>query len=309
MGATRRIAVAPIPTERFRDVLRADDYARLEDLVVSARDALAGRVVLNVSSTSAGGGVVELLRSLIGYTRGAGVDVRWAVITAGPEFFEVTKRIHNRLHGFDGDGGPLGPAERRIYEDALAANERELLGVVAPGDVVLLHDPQTAGLAHALEEHGAHVVWRAHVGLDLPNERAREAWDFLRPYLTDAESFVFSRAAFVWEDLPADRTHIISPSIDAFAPKNQELTEAQSLAILEASGLVADGDRRESTFTYLDGTPGRVDHRAEILQDAPLRPEDRFVLQVSRWDALKDHEGVLRAFAEHVAPVTDAHLV
>src|SRR5215203_4532404 len=114
MGVTRRIAVAPISTERFRDVLHAEDFARLEELVRRAREALEGRVVFNVSSTSAGGGVVELLRSLIGYTRGAGVDARWKVITAGPEFFDVTKRIHNRLHGFEGDGGPLGAAERRV---------------------------------------------------------------------------------------------------------------------------------------------------------------------------------------------------
>jgi trehalose synthase len=290
-------------------VLGDEEYERLHELTVRAREALAGRVVFNVSSTAVGGGVVELLRSLIGYTRGAGVDARWKVITAGPEFFEVTKRIHNRLHGYDGDGGELGDVERRIYEGALAANEAELVRLVAPGDVVLLHDPQTAGLTRAVKARGAHVVWRAHIGLDLPNDLAREAWDFLRPYVADADAYVFSRGAFVWDGLPAARTHIISPSIDAFAPKNQELSGEHTLAILEAIGLLTDGVARPPTFTYLDGTPGRVDHPAEILQVAPLRPDDRFVLQVSRWDALKDHAGVMHAFAAHVAPASDAHLV
>ena len=309
MAVTRRIAVAPLPIERFRSVLGEEEYAALEDLTVIAREALAGRVVFNISSTAMGGGVVELLRSLIGYARGGGLDARWKVITAGPDFFEITKRIHNRLHGFEGDGGPLGPAERRIYEGALAANEIELLDLVTPGDIVLLHDPQTAGLTHGLEAHGAHVIWRAHIGLDLPNARAREAWDFLRPYVADAEAYVFSRDAFVWDALPAERTHVIPPSIDAFAPKNQDLSKRQTSAILNAAGLLADGDRHRATFTYLDGTPGRVDHRAEVLETVHLTAADRFVLQVSRWDALKDHVGVLRGFAEHVAPHADAHLV
>ena len=193
MGATRRIAVAPIPTERFRGVLRDEEYKRLEALVLRAREALAGRVVFNVSSTSTGGGVVELLRSLIGYARGAGVDARWKVITAGPEFFEVTKRIHNRLHGFEGDGGPLGAARAQDLHGragaqraraAVAHRARRRRPPARPAD----------GRPHA-RAGGARrdVIWRAHVGLDLPNERAREAWEFLRPYVASAESFVFSR--------------------------------------------------------------------------------------------------------------------
>lgn len=309
MSAVQRVVVAPLETERFHDVLDEVEYKRLVDLTVRAREALAGRAVISVSSTATGGGVVELLRSLIGYTRGGGVDARWEVITAGPEFFVVTKRIHNHLHGFEGDGGELGADERRIYERALAVNAAELLEIVTPGDIVLLHDPQTAGLTHALAQHGAHVLWRAHIGLDMPNARAREAWNFLRPYVLDAQAYVFSRGAYVWDGLPSDRTHVISPSIDAFSPKNQDMTEVQTLAILMAVGLIADGDRSEAGFTYLDGTPGRVDHPAEILQERPLDAGDRFVLQVSRWDALKDHVGVLRAFADGVAGETDAHLV
>ena len=90
-----------------------------------------------------------MLRALLPYVRGAGVDTRWAVINQEPEFFVVTKRLHNNLHGDPGDGGPLGPAERRLYEEALAASAAEIANPPRGGDVAYLHDPQTAGLIPA----------------------------------------------------------------------------------------------------------------------------------------------------------------
>ena len=101
------------------------------------------------------------------------------MISGGPDFFEITKRIHNRLHGFAGDGGPLGDSEREVYEDTLVANADEFVSLVHPEDIVILHDPQTAGMAKAVQATGATVIWRCHVGLDEANDRARQAWDFL----------------------------------------------------------------------------------------------------------------------------------
>ena len=202
-----------------------------------------------MNSTAKGGGVVEMLRPLLGYCRGAGVDARWAVIAGQPEFFAITKRIHNRLHGFAGDGGPLGDAERDVYEQTLAASAEELAELVHPLDIVILHDPQTAGLAAAVRETGATVIWRCHVGLDVANDHARDAWDFLRDYVLDAHAFVFSRAGFAWEGLPRDRISVIRPSIDAFAPKNAEQTTEQSLAIMATAGVLADDMSAYATFT------------------------------------------------------------
>src|SRR3954464_12144942 len=165
------------------ELLDPPQAQRIRETAGRARDLLAGRVVWNVNSTARGGGVAEMLQSLVAYARGAGVDARWVVIAGDDDFFRVTKRIHNNLHGAAGDGGPLGDAERAIYEATSARNAAALVGVVRPGDVVILHDPQTAGLVAPLLAHGAHVVWRAHIGLDLPNGLARAAWDFLRPYV------------------------------------------------------------------------------------------------------------------------------
>ncbi|MGI8572065.1 MAG: hypothetical protein ACR2L9_05480 [Solirubrobacteraceae bacterium] len=102
---------------------------------------------------------------------------------------------------------------------------------------------------------------------------------------------------------------IIAPSIDAFSPKNQDLTRVQVLGILQAAGLLVDGHGQDSTFTRADGTPGRVDRRAELVEDSPLGMDDRVVTQVSRFDRLKDPLGVLRGFAERCPERAAAHLV
>jgi trehalose synthase len=295
--------------ERFASVLSPGEYEALLGLVEQAARELHGRVIWNVNSTAKGGGVVEMLRPLLGYCRGAGVDARWAVIAGEPEFFAITKRIHNRLHGFAGDGGPLGDAEREVYEQTLAASARELGELVHPTDIVILHDPQTAGLAAAVRATGATVMWRCHVGLDVANDHAHDAWDFLRGYVLGAHAFIFSRGGFAWEGLPRDRIAVIRPSIDAFAPKNAEQDPEQSLAILAAAGVLADGVDAYPAFTRSDGTPGRVQRRAEILEEEALVADVPVVMQVSRWDQLKDPIGVLGAFAGHVANRGDAHLL
>jgi trehalose synthase len=309
MSAVEQVEVAPLHPERFRAVLTAPQQERLRQTIESGRDLLGGRVVWNVNSTARGGGVAEMLQSLVAYVRGAGIDARWLVISGDDDFFRVTKRIHNHLHGSAGDGGPLGDAEREMYEACARRNAAELAQQIRPGDIALLHDPQTAGLVQPMLDLGAHVVWRAHIGLDLPNDRAREAWRFLLPYVEAAQAYVFSREAFAWEGLDRDRIAIIPPSIDPFSAKNQELEPAAVAAILTAADLTDGGDGA-ATFTRRDGSPGRVDRHAEVRGGGLIPAAAPFVAQVSRWDALKDPLGVIDGFAEHIAPrAPDAHLV
>jgi trehalose synthase len=309
MPLVEHVPVVALDPHRFQSVLAAQQYEELLELIDAGSRALHGRVVWNVNSTACGGGVVELLRPLLGYSRGGAVDARWAVISGDPEFFTITKRLHNRLHGFRGDPGLLGAAEHRTYERTLAANAGELIPLIQPGDIVILHDPQTAGLVEPISRTGATLIWRCHVGRDHVNAAAREAWTFLRPYVARADAFVFSRAAFVWDGLPEERIAVIPPSIDAFSPKNAEQTPAQSRAILDAAGIVPAPRHGDATFTRWDGSPGRVDRRAAMVEEESLSPDDRVVMQVSRWDRLKDPIGVLRAFARDIAPRTDAHLL
>ena len=303
------VPIGRLPIERFESVLPADRYDRVREMVERARRQLAGRVVWNINSTSRGGGVAEMLISLLAYAHGADVDARWTVIAGNDPFFALTKRIHNNLHSAPGDGGDLGEAERQIYEDALEPNIAEFAELVDPRDVVIVHDPQPAGLIPRLKEIGVPVVWRCHVGIDVPSELSRRAWAFLRPYVEQADAYVFSRRAFVWEGLDDDKLELIAPVIDAFSPKNQELDPGTVGAILRVAGLNDDGTEGEPVFMHEDGSPSRVNRSAEIFEGRALRPDDPVVLQVSRWDRLKDPLGVIRGFVEHVAPETAAHLV
>jgi trehalose synthase len=148
------------------------------------------------------------------------------------------------------------------------------------------------------------------VGLDTPNDLAREAWRFLHPYVVEAEAYVFSRASFAWDNLERERIVVIPPSIDVFSPKNQDLDAETVQAVLQASGVLPASRSTDGvTFERQDGTRGRVERQVELFHEQPLPPDAPVVLQVSRWDSLKDPLGVIRGFADHVPPDTGAHLV
>lgn len=303
------LALPPLAVERFEPFLTASQYADLLDAAAEARLLLHERVVWCVNSTALGGGVAEMLASLLGYARGSGVDARWVTIDCPPEFLAVTKRLHHKLHGFPGDGGPLGEPERALYEQVSAENAAGLVDRIRPSDVVLLHDPQTAGLAGPLADMGIPIVWRLHIGADRPNGHVSEAHDFLRPYVDRASAWVFSRPEFVWPGLPPERTFIIAPSIDALSPKNQPMEDETAQAILQGTGLLADGAPDDAAFLRRDRTPGRVERRALVVEDAPVPPGAPLVAQVSRWDDLKDPVGVVTGFAQALPQLNDAHLI
>jgi trehalose synthase len=308
----QEVHVAPLSPQRFSDLLDPGAWREFEDGIERARAAFAGRVIWMINSTAAGGGVAEMLRPFLAYSRGAGIDMRWLVISGTPDFFRVTKRVHNFLHGAAGDGGELGGAERAMYGSVTAANAEQIAAAVRDTDIVLLHDPQTAGMIPRLKQTGAAVVWRSHIGAEQANELVHSGWSFLAPWIQEADACVFSRHVYV-PDLPiAARTEIIQPSIDAFSPKNQDMGGDTVRAILAHVGLVVDGPpaARPPVFTREDGTPGRVDRRCDVISAGPPpRFDEPLVVQVSRWDRLKDPAGVMTGFAEYVAPGADAHLI
>jgi trehalose synthase len=304
--------VPPLSPAPFQELLDPDVWTEFENGLELARQLFRGRVVWNVNSTAQGGGVAEMLRSFTSYSRGAGLDMRWMAIEGTPEFFAVTKRLHNFLHGEPGDGGELGRAEQEVYREVTHENAEQLVAIVRPGDIVILHDPQTAGLVMRLKQREAVVLWRSHVGAETPNERVHQAWEFLAPCLEAADACVFSRRAYVPDWAVNRRTMVIQPSIDAFSPKNQEMEPRTVRAILGHVGLLGAGadEAMTPTFTRYDGSPGRVDRLCEVLSTGPPPPANApLVTQVSRWDRLKDHMGVMRGFAEHALDGTDAHLV
>jgi trehalose synthase len=307
MARPKFVQIPPHPLERFKPLL-GEGYDRVEAATIRARRLFEGRAIWHISSTLRGGGVAEMLRSLLPYVRGAGIDTRWIVLRERAEFFELTKRLHNNLHGDPGDAGPLGEAERDLYERTLAASARHLAPLLQPGDIVFLHDPQTAGLTAAAKAAGASVVWRCHIGADRPNEIVRRAWEFLIPYVRAADAYVFSREAYFWEALDPERAWAMAPCIDPFSPKNQELGATTVEEIVGVIGLGPKAPTLVPAFTRADGTPGRVERQAEILQEAALEEGTRVVAQLSRWDRLKDHRGLLSCFQRHLRE-EDLHLL
>ncbi|MGE5280965.1 MAG: glycosyltransferase [Chloroflexota bacterium] len=306
MAKPKLVQIPSHPIERFRDLVD-DRFPQIEAVAEEARERFAGRAIWHVSSTARGGGVAEILHSMLPYVRGVGVDTRWAVLREEPAFFAVTKRLHNALHEDPGDGGPLGEEERAVYETALRASAAQLAELIQGGDVVYLHDPQTAGLVPAMRELGAKVVWRCHVGVDRPGELAHRGWDFIRPYVRAADALVFSRGAYVWDGLDRGKVWLMPPSIDPFAPKNQDLDADTVAAILGAIGLGNEAPAQAPTFERGDCTPGRVERRGELHQEGPVPAAAKLVAQVSRWDRLKDPRGLLACFAEHLGD-PDVHL-
>jgi trehalose synthase len=309
MPDVSEVEVGAVDPQRFESVLSDEQMAELNSASDEARALFEGRTIWNVNSTAQGGGVAEMLNSLLPYARGIGVDTRWLVIGGDDEFFLITKRIHNRLHGAPGDGRGLSENDRRHYEEVLHGQAEQLKQRFRKGDVVILHDPQTAGLIPALVDAGVCVVWRCHVGMDTPNDDARDAWNFLLPYVQRAARCVFSRQAFAWDGLEENRIIVVAPSIDPFSTKNFEMDPKSVQTILVATGIVDDGDGAPVTYTRVDGSPGRIEHEATVVESSRLGPETPLVVQVSRWDRLKDPIGVLEGFVGGVVATCDAHLV
>lgn len=307
----REVDIEPLDPARLDPLIGPERAERFAGATKAARRALDGRRVVNVNSTSAGGGVAEMLQTTLAYARGAGVDARWLVMEGDEEFFATTKRIHNGLYGEPGDYGALGVAETRHYESVQRANAEALAPTIAAGEFVILHDPQTAGLVEAVRAAGARVVWRCHVGCDIENEWTDRAWKFLRPYVESADAFVFSRAEFAPSWVPRERTHVIPPSLDPFSAKNQPMSPRAVRTLLSQVGLL-DGVEAlaPASFVRRDGSFGVVARYADVLENGPAPAAGApVVLQASRWDRVKDMAGVMTGFAEHVDPALGAHLL
>ena len=234
---------------------------------------------------------------------GAGVDARWAVINGDRRFFEITKRIHNHLYGTPGDGGPLGAAERRDYEETARRNAEGLAAMVQPGDIVVLHDPQTAGARARAAPRRVPRRLALPRRYRPPNAHSESAWDFLRPYLGEVEGYVFSCARFAPDWVPRERL-AVDRAVDRSVLGQERADPAprrrRGCCSKSACSPAVGEPSRE--FTRRDGTRGRVGGSVDLVGTGPPPPPDvPVVLQASRWDALKDMPGVMRGFAERLA--------
>lgn len=286
---------------------RLDDYAAVAHLAPAVVDLqaearrlaprFADRTLWMVNSTAQGGGVAEMLPTMVVLLRELGFRTEWVVIESDrPEFFRLTKHLHNLIHG---EGAPqLEPDDRQLYESVLADNAPFFRERVRPGDVLIVHDPQPMGLPKALGAPAeVTAVWRCHIGLDGENAATRAAWEFLEPYGEPYHHAVFSAPEYMpW--FFAGRAALIYPAIDPLTPKNRELPLHKIVGVLANAALsVPPGPVVRPPFPLvaqrLQGDGGLAP--AILPEDIGLliRP---IITQVSRWDRLKGWTPLLEAF-------------
>lgn len=312
MALVHEVPVCHLSFARYHSIVGAPIYSKFVAEAKKTASRLAGTTIWHINSSETGSGSGEILPALLGYHGWLGLNGRWLVISGDNTFLTISKRIYNAIHGFKGDGGPLGPMETKPYEKTLEENLHELLRVVRSGDIVVLHDPPTVGLSETFKRLGAKVIWRCHLGQATINKHVKIAWNFLSPYLKSVDEFVFTLKEYVPTSINPAKVNIVSPSIDAFSPKNQPLDSDVVTATLVHSGLIAgDTDTRiPLKYSRRDGSPGIIKRGADIMHCGPLPTvREPMVLQISRWDRMKDMLGVMAGFASHVSESFDPHLV
>ncbi|MDU0864987.1 glycosyltransferase [Actinomyces urogenitalis] len=313
----RSIDVAPLPLSDLESHLDEVAIRRLHDGVAAAHGLLDGRTVWTVTpSAAAEAGPAQTVAPLVGYARGLGIDARWLTLDAPAEFLAVTARLNAALHGSHGDGGKLADKQRDLYEHVLASNAENVVEDVREGDVVILHDPATAGLSRAFSQAGATVIWRCHVGATDAGEEGQRAWAFLDRYLEDADLLVASRAEYLPPYAEEERCAVVAPSINPDSPKNRVLDMDEAASVVRLTGFF-DGQPPFDAVPFIR-EDGRPDAFRGLGDDAPSAPAagtpvpegTRVVTQVQRWDPLKGGLELVEAFASQIETLpSDAHLV
>jgi trehalose synthase len=218
------VDVGPKHLDRYGDIIGAEGLAELRALAKPLR----GCSIAHVNSTTYGGGVSELLRSLVPLYRSLGIDADWLVIPGSPEFFEVTKGFHNALQG-----APFGLTEeaKAIY---LRQNQQVAGILEREYDVVVVHDPQPAPLRALHGRNNARWVWRCHIDTSQPNP---DVLSFLLPFLAEYDALVFTMPQFVPRELAGRNIVIIPPAIDPLNPKNMTAPMDLCQQIIEWTGI------------------------------------------------------------------------
>ncbi len=222
-------------------------------------DTLQGKEWAHINSTFEGGGVAEMLRSVIPLVRGLGINSSWYCIEGGEDFFVLTKKFHNLIQGV------IQEYETRdILETYIETLKKNFEGKPLTADMTLVHDPQpVASIVHG--EYLGKTLWRCHIDT---SEADQMIWNFLLPYINHFDGAVFTQKSFVKPGvkIPA---YGISPCIDPISVKNNQYTRETALKVLEP-----------------------------LLQKYNIDIERPMVLAVSRYDVHKNQPTIIRAFKE-----------
>jgi trehalose synthase len=232
----------------YATIIRPQNF---EEIMLLA-DHLKGKTIKMVNTTSTGGGVAEMLHRVVPLFNELGLNVKWEIMKGSEDFFNVTKAFHNALHGKKEE---INDKMFQIFEEI---NQENCQSMSFDEDIIVIHDPQPAGLIKMKEKSPAKWVWRCHIDTSHPHP---QVWDFLKKYVSQYDASIFSAPSFA-KELPIPQ-YMIYPAIDPFAEKNRELTHFEINSVMR---------------------------KFNIPQDKPI------VTQVSRFDYLKDPIGVFETY-------------
>jgi trehalose synthase len=220
-----KVAPPPVPPAKLKDYEPIVGRPELDELYFLAQK-LQGKTVKMVNSTALGGGVAELLNSLVPILNELGIRAKWEVISGKSDFFDVTKAIHNALQGA---ARGLTEKDKQVFS---ANNEENRRGLKFDEDFVVIHDPQPVELVASKPESHGKWIWRCHIDLSNPNP---EVWNFMRPWVEKYDATIFSSPAFA-RQLPVPQ-YLFYPCIDPLSEKNKELDESYVQQVCDDFGI------------------------------------------------------------------------
>jgi len=236
------------PRAKIQDYVPIVGRSAIEELRALA-ERLSGKVVQNINSTFTGGGVAEILTRMVPLLNQLGVDAQWTTITGHKDFFDVTKKFHNALHGRKED---ISSEDFSVFLEVSKKNIEELR---FGGDIIFIHDPQPVALIAKKKELGGKWIWRCHIDVSNPDKRV---WEFLRDFVIEYDAAVFSAPNFSQQ--LSIRQFMISPSIDPLSDKNKDLPTEIIDSVLNKYGLDKDKPiiAQISRFDYLKDPIGVI---------------------------------------------------
>lgn len=291
-----RVGLRTLSLEAYRGIVGDAPLGEIRDLA----EGLRGARVVHINATAFGGGVAEILQSLVPLMRDVGLSAEWQVIRGEAEFFRVSKAFHNGLQGM---GLDLTAEMKSVWE---GYNKRNADAFEGEYDFIVVHDPQPAGLRHFCRHAtGRYWIWRSHIDTSHPN---MEFWGFMVPFLRPYQAAVFSMSQYVGPGVHFPELAIIHPSIDPLSPKNRPISLDEAERVVSASGV--DLGRplitQISRFDPWKDPLGVIDAYRIVKRSAPAV---QLVLMASM--ARDDPEGweYLRLTTEHAEGDPDVHLL
>lgn len=238
--------------EKYKSIISNSLYREINDLART----LKGLKIVHINSTPRGGGVAEVLKSLVPLMKGVGIKAEWYVVPPGRKFFGLTKEIHNALQGKEVF---LNSDFQKSYQRYTKRFAKLMLDMKA--DVWVFHDPQPAGIIQFLPDSGFHpIISRIHIDTSAPN---LESWNFIKKFLVKYDKIIFSTKEFVHKDISEKKIVIFPPAIDPLVEKNRPISLSSAKEVLESFG---------------------------------INPKKPLISQISRFDSWKDPIGVIKAY-------------